>query len=151
MDDPATRPAPRRLLRRTLDVRAAPDVVWERLARVTEWPSWALHIASARLEPPGPLGPASSGTFVLKPGIPTRFAMTDWEPPRRWRWRGGFLWLDVLYDHRFEPREGGGTRLVLEVEASGPGIATIGRVFAAVYARNLDRALPRLALVLDAP
>ena len=73
----------RLLLRRTLDVAAPPDRAWAHLARVESWPSWARHLRSARLEPAGPLGPGSRGVFVLKPGVPTRFAMTDWEPPRR--------------------------------------------------------------------
>jgi polyketide cyclase/dehydrase/lipid transport protein len=134
------------LVRRTLDVPVPPAAAWERLSRVEEWPSWARHLRSARLEPPGALGPRSRGVFLLRPGIPTRFAMTDWDPPRRWRWKGRFLWLHVGYDHRFEPLPGGGTRIVLEVDGAGFALGTLGRLFAAAYARNLDRALPRLAL-----
>jgi hypothetical protein len=140
----------RLLLRRSLEVAAPPDRAWAHLARVEAWPSWARHLRSARLEPAGPLGPGSRGVFVLKPGVPTRFEMTDWEPPRRWRWRGGFLWLAVGYDHRFEPLPGGGTRIVLEVEAAGFAVGTLGRLFGLAYARNLDRALPLLARELEA-
>ena len=142
---------PRLLLRRTLDTAAPPARAWEHLARVEACPSWARHLRSAWLEPAGALGPGSRGVFVLKPGIPTRFEMTDWEPPRRWRWRGGFPWLSVGYDHRFEPLPGGGTRIVLEVEASGFAVGSLGRLFAFVYARNHDRALPLLARELESP
>ncbi len=135
----------RLLLRRTLETGATPGAAWAHLARVTDWPSWARHMKSARLDPPGPLGPGSRGVFVLKPGIPTAFAMTDWDPPRRWKWHGRFLWLHVGYDHHFEPLPGGGTRVVLEVDARGFAAGTLGRLFAFVYARNLDRALPLLA------
>ena len=141
----------RLLLRRTLDTAAPPARAWDHLARVEAWPSWARRLRSARLEPPGALGPVSRGVFVLKPGVPTRFEMTDWEPPRRWRWRGGFLWLSVGYDHRFEPLPGRGTRIVLEVEATGFAVGSLGRLFGLVYARNLDRALPLLAQELQAP
>jgi len=135
----------RLLLRRTLDVPVPVGEAWTRLSRVEAWPSWARHIRSARLEPAGALGPGSRGVFLLKPGIPTRFEMTDWDPPRRWKWRGEFLWLTVGYDHRFEPLPGDGTRIVLEVDATGFALGTLGRLFAFVYARNLDRALPLLA------
>ncbi len=142
--------APRLLLQRTLETGAPAKVAWEHLARVEDWPSWARHMRSACLEPEGqPLGPDSSGVFILKPGIPTRFAMTQWEPPSRWKWHGAFLWLDVGYDHRFEPLPDGGTRIVLEVEASGFGVSLLGPLFARIYARNLDRALPLLAAELE--
>ncbi len=140
----------RSLLRRTLELSIPPEAAWAHLSRVEAWPSWARHLRSARLEPPGLLGPASSGVFVLGPGIPTRFAMTEWDPPRRWKWHGRFLWLRVGYDHRFEPLPGGGTRLVLEVDASGPAAGSLGRLFARVYGRNLDRALPLLAAEMEA-
>lgn len=140
----------RTLLQRTLDVRVTPERAWEHLARVERWPSWARHLQAARLEPAGPLGPQSRGVFVLKPGIPTRFAMTDWDPPRRWKWRGRFLWLDIGYDHRFEP-VASGTRIVLEVDGAGFALGTLGKLFALAYARNLDRALPLLAQELEAP
>ena len=143
-------PRARFLLRRTLEVPAAPGLVWERLARVGDWPSWARHLKSARLEPPGPLGPGSRGVFVLRPGIPTRFAMTAWDPPRGWKWHGRVLWLRVGYDHRFEPLPGGGTRLVLEVDGAGFLAGVLGPLFARVYARNLDRALPLLRAELAA-
>jgi hypothetical protein len=137
--------AARALVRRTLEVALPPSEVWDRLARVEEWPSWARHIRSARLDPPGALGPGSRGVFLLRPGIPARFAMTRWDPPRGWKWRGRFLWLEVGYDHRFEPLPGGGTRIVLEVDGAGFAVGSLGRLFALVYARNLDRALPLLA------
>ena len=141
----------RTLLRRTLEVPLAPEAAWERLSRVEEWPSWARHIRSARLEPPGALGPSSRGVFLLKPCLPTRFVMTAWDPPRGWKWRGRFLWLEVGYDHRFEPLPGGGTRIVLEVDGSGFALGSLGRLFARVYARNLDRALPLLAREMEGP
>ena len=142
--------AARRLLQRTVEVGLPPEAAWEHLSRVEEWPSWARHLRSARLEPPSPLGPQSRGVFVLGPGIPTRFAMTEWDPPRRWKWHGRFLWLQVGYDHRFESLPGGRTRIVLDVEASGPASGSLGRLFAFVYGRNLDRALPLLAREMEA-
>jgi hypothetical protein len=70
--------------------------------------------------------------------------MREWDPPRSWLWVGRVLWLTVRYDHRFEPVAVDRTRLVWMVDAEGPGVATVGRLFAAVYRRNLRRAVPRL-------
>ena len=41
------------------------------------------------------------------------------------------------------------TRLVWTVAAEGRGVAFLGRLFAAGYARNLDRAIPNLQRELD--
>ena len=57
---------------------------------------------------------------------------------------GRCLWLTVHYDHQFSragPDETEG-RFVLDGEGFGVGL--FGRVFAAIYARSLDRAIPNL-------
>jgi hypothetical protein len=132
------------LLRREFEVEGPPSLAWERLADVEDWPSWAPHIVRAELSPPGALGPETRGTFVLRPFLRTCFAVTELEPPRRWRWEGTFLGLVVGYDHAFEDLGSGRTRLVWTVEAEGFGLSILGPLLAALYARNLDRAIPRL-------
>jgi hypothetical protein len=59
-------------------------------------------------------------------------------------WVGRFLTVDVHYDHRFERIDHGHTRLVWTVTTDGLGEASLGRVFGAIYARNLDKAIPNL-------
>jgi len=139
----------RRFLERTFDVDAPPDRVWAHLTDVARWPSWARHIRSARLEPRGPLGPSSRGEFVLSNGLRTTFAVTAFEPGRRWLWRGPFLGLRVDYDHVLDPLPLGRTRVGFTVDGEGFAVGVLGRLFAAVYARNLDRAIPRLVAELD--
>jgi hypothetical protein len=75
--------------------------------------------------------------------------MTDFDPPSSWAWAGPFLWLTVHYGHRFEAFGERRTRLVWTVAAEGRGVTFLGRLFAAVYARNLDRAIPNLQRELD--
>jgi hypothetical protein len=70
--------------------------------------------------------------------------MEAFEPPTRWQWVGRFLTADVHYDHRFEQLDPGHTRLVWTVTADGLGEGSLGRVFGAIYARNLDKAIPNL-------
>lgn len=134
----------RRLLLRQFEVHAAPAHAWEHVARVEAWPTWARHIARVRLHPPGPVGPTTRGQFLLSSHLRTSFAMTEFEPGVHWAWTANFLWLRVRYDHRFEPTPEG-TRITFVVEGAGPGVRSLGRL----YARNLNAAIPRLIAELD--
>jgi hypothetical protein len=74
--------------------------------------------------------------------------MEIYDPPTRWQWAGRFLTVEVHYDHRFEPVDWDHTRLVWTVVAEGPGSGSLGRVFGAIYAHNLDKAIPNLQIEL---
>lgn len=92
----------------------------------------------------GELGPTSRGALHIERLGRNSFRMSAWQPPTRWEWVGGLPEGRIYYDHRFR--------------VSGPGINTIavvGRlarthvtltrgVFARVYGRKLDLAIPRL-------
>ena len=117
---------------------------WDRLSLVQDWPSWAQHIKSVRLEPPGPLTERSAGAFRLAGGASSTFRMEVYDAPTRWQWVGRFLTVRVHYDHRFEPVDDQHTTLVWTVTAEGRGARTLGRIFGAIYNRNLDRAIPNL-------
>jgi Polyketide cyclase / dehydrase and lipid transport len=137
------------LVRRTFDVDASVEGAWAHLARVESWPSWAKHIKRVTLTPPGMLTGASEGQFRLKGGARSTFVVEEFDPPRRWRWAGRFLSARVHYDHLFEDVSGR-ARLTWIVEAEGFGARSLGRVFGAIYARNLDRAIPNLQAELRA-
>lgn len=124
--------------------------VWAHLARLAEWPSWARHIRSVEASPPGPLTPATVGVIRLTNGIRSRFAMTKLDPPRSWTWDGRFLWMPIRYDHVFEELGPGRTRVTFDVFAGGLGNGTLGRLFAWIYGKNLDRAIPLLAAEIAA-
>src|SRR5262249_26886871 len=134
----------RLLIRRDFVVSAPIRAAWDHLARVEEWPSWARHIRRIDLTPAGELGPTSAGVIRLENGIKWRFQVTEFSRRGHWTWVGRFLWLTVEYVHRFEPEPGDRTRLTWEVWVDGRGAGSIGRVFAAIYRRNLDKAIPRL-------
>ena len=134
----------RELVRREFMVDVPLQEAWNRLAKVESWPSWAKHIKHVTLQPSGPLTRHSAGVFRLVGGVRSTFRMEAYEPPRRWQWVGRFLSVDVHYDHRFEVVDDQHTLLVWTVCAEGLGAASLGRVFGAIYARNLDRAIPNL-------
>jgi hypothetical protein len=134
----------RELVRREFTVDVPLWEAWDRLAKVESWPAWAKHIKRVTLEPPGPLTQHSAGAFRLVGGARSTFRMEAYEPPVRWQWVGRFLTVDVHYDHRFEVVDEQHTRLVWTVDAEGFGAASLGRAFGAIYARNLDKAIPNL-------
>ena len=53
-------------------------------------------------------------------------------------------------DREQEEAGPGRTRLTWTVEVEGFGVATIGRLFAAIYKRNLDAAIPALVAEMNA-
>jgi hypothetical protein len=138
------------LVVREFNVDVSVDQAWAHLARVERWPSWAKHIKRVTLEPRGPLTGTSAGAFRLAGGARSTFRMEIYEPPGRWQWVGRFLTIQVHYDHRFESVDSEHTRLIWTVAAEGPGSATLGRLFGAIYARNLDKAIPNFQAELGA-
>jgi len=132
------------LVRREFVVDLPLPEAWDRLARVGDWPVWAHHIKSVTLRPSGSLTPSSEGVFRLTGRLRSTFHMETWDPPQRWQWVGRFLTVKVHYDHRFEIDAHQRTRLVWTVAAEGAGAGSLGRLFGAIYARNLDRAIPNL-------
>jgi hypothetical protein len=75
--------------------------------------------------------------------------MTAFDPPRSWTWTGRVMGVTIDYDHRFEVRSPSSTRLVWVVR--GPQrIGLRARLFAAIYARLVDRAWPRFVASVEA-
>lgn len=138
-----------RLLERRFTAKVPVERAWAHLARVEQWPSWARHIRRVRLEPAGRLGPDSQGAIVLTNGIRSTFRMAELDEGCRWKWVGPFLWLTVQYDHRFERVDAETCAITFTLDGEGFGAALFGRLFAALYARNLDRAIPHLIEELE--
>jgi carbon monoxide dehydrogenase subunit G len=131
-------------VKRVFEVDAPLEEAWQRLAEVERWPEWAPHITSVTVSPPGELGPTSSGALQIKRLGRNTFRMSVWEPPVRWEWVGGLAGVRIYYDHRFESAGPAATRLEWLVALHGPLAPLIRPVFARVYGRNVDRAIPRL-------
>jgi hypothetical protein len=134
----------RELVRREFTVDVPLEQAWDHLANVENWTSWAKHIKRVTLDPPGRITDRSAGAFRLVGGARSTFRMEDYEPPTRWQWVGRFMTVDVHYDHRFEALDDAHTRLVWTVTADGRGETVLGRIFGAIYAHNLDKAIPNL-------
>ena len=132
------------LLRREFVVDVPLPRAWDHLACVEQWPSWAKHIEQVELQPPGELGLGSTGVMRLTNGLKPAWRVTEFNPYRNWTWVGAFLWLAVHYDHRFEELNPTQTKITFVLEAKGFGKSAIGRLFARIYSRTLDRAIALL-------
>jgi Polyketide cyclase / dehydrase and lipid transport len=140
-----------RLLERTFAVEAAAERAWAELVAAEQWPSWARHLRRVQVTPPGPVGPGSSATLKLTNRTKATVRVTEFQDGRRFRWEGSFLWLGLGYDHLVTTDEVGRVSVTFTVEGAGVGVNSIGRLFASIYARNLDRAIPRLQALLRSP
>ena len=139
------------LLERTFTVEAPGERAWAELIAAERWPQWARHLRRVQVTPPGPVGPDSSATLSLKNRTTARVRVTEFEDGRRFRWEGSFLWMVLGYDHVVRTDETGRVGITFTVEGAGVGVNTIGPIFASIYARQLDRAIPRLQALLRSP
>ena len=137
------------LVERSFEVPIPAVDAWSALADVEAWPTWAPHIAAAHTTPPGPVTAQTSGTFRFRPAGRSRFTMTEFDPPRSWTWSGRAMGALIDYEHRFEPA-GHSTRLVWTVRCRGRA-GVRARLFAAVYARLIDRAWPQFRASVTPP
>ena len=145
------------LLRREFTVELPLEKAWQHLARVEQWPSWAKHIKQVEVRPSGELGPGSTGLLHLDngvksgwPGSSATFTVTEFDPYYNWKWVAGFLWLTCHYDHHFEKLNPTQTKITFVIEAQGFGKSVIGRLFAMIYRRNMDRAIALLVQEMNA-
>ncbi len=128
------------LLRRTFTVDEPAESVWDRLTDLGSWPQWARHIR--RIESDGRPALDGPARLRLKNGTSARVTTTRLEPGRSFYWEGKFLWMELGYDHIVEP-EGEGSRVTFVLEGGGLGVGSVGKLFTAVYGRNLDKAIAR--------
>lgn len=138
------------LVKREFEVDIPLVTAWNHLAQVEHWQTWARHIKHVELNPKGELTLSTVGSFRLTNGVKSDFKMTEINPFRNWKWVGTFLWLVVYYDHRFEKIDERRTKLTWLVSADGFGVSVAGKLFATIYNRNLDKAIPRLISEMNA-
>ena len=102
----------------SITIQASVQAVWHVTQDVERWPEWTPTVSSVRLisDPPLRLG---SVALIKQPMQPeSRWVVTDFEPGRRFAWETRRPGLRMVGSHDLTA-EGGGTRNVLRVEASG--------------------------------
>lgn len=134
----------KRVVDRSFIVRAPLETAWNHLAQLENWPSWAKHIRSVTVAPPGSLSRETRGIIRLANGVKSTFQMVEFEPLQYWKWRGSFLGSQVVYDHIFSRIDARLTRIHFTVDLSGVTASIVSGIFGRIYQKNLDRALPLL-------
>ena len=139
-------------IRREFVVDAPLERAWQHLARVEAWPSWAKHIKGVTVEPPRELSPSTVAVFHLAFGFKARFAVTEFVPKTHWKWISNFFGITVHYDHRFEPINHDRTKMQFIIEARDLGFGgyLLGKLYGAIYSKNLDKAIPNLVAEINA-
>jgi len=138
------------LLRRDFTVDLPLDAAWRAFADVATWPTWARHLRRVSVTPPGPIGATSTGRLSFRPIGRSAFRVSACDEPNHWEWVGKVAWLTIRYDHRFAAN-GDATLMTWTVAEEGSRRSTLGRLFASVYGRLVDRAIPRLQVHLASP
>ncbi|GAA3122430.1 hypothetical protein GCM10010466_11680 [Planomonospora alba] len=97
-------------------VDAPPERVWEVMADLASWPSWASGIEILRLGEVRPGAPFrwKLGGITLR----SRFAVVD--AGRELTWSGVFLLFKAVDRHLLEPMAGGRTKVTVEESLAGP-------------------------------
>jgi hypothetical protein len=107
-----------------LDVAADPDVVWDLLVSVDQWPRWGPTVRRATVDGDGPgpgprrIGPGATGKVWAPAGPAVRFRIEQWQVTgdvRRWSWRVAGV---PATSHTVRARAGG-----CRVEMSAPWFA----------------------------
>jgi hypothetical protein len=89
------------LLAGEIEIAASPELVWDVLTAIDDWPSWNPEVSAAALE--GELAPGS--VFRWKAGLTLRSTLKHVEAPRMIAWTGSSMGLDVVHVYGLEPRD----------------------------------------------
>jgi uncharacterized protein YndB with AHSA1/START domain len=116
-----------------VEVDAAPEVVWDVLTAIDEWPRWNPDVKESSLD--GDL--AEGSQFRWKTGTSTiTSTLRAVDPPRLIAWTGKTFGLDAVHVYRIDPLDGGSMVTTEESWAGWPA-----RLFRRRMQTTLERAL----------
>ena len=125
-----------------IEVEAAPEIVWDVLTDIANWPSWNPDVKSATLE--GRLAAGMQFRWKAGPGTITS-TLQDVEPPRRIDWTGSTFGIKAIHVYELEQR--GGTTLVRSAESwDGFLVRVLRRSMANRSQQALDSGLRHLKI-----
>lgn len=117
----------------SIDIDAPPEVVWNLLTDIVNWPRWNPDVTEARLS--GDLAPGSE--FVWKAGPGTiRSTLLEVEPPESIAWSGRTMGIEAVHIWSIEPNGSGST---LSTSESWRGL--LPRLLKGAMGRTLDKAI----------
>lgn len=119
--------------KRSIEIAAPPETVWDVLTRFDDWPQWNPQVKSMSFD--GPLAPGSEFRWKAGPGTIVS-TLEQVEPPRFVKWRGRTMSIRAIHEWRLEPRDGGTS---VETEETYAGL--LARLFRGQLQKILDKAL----------
>ena len=140
----------RQVVREEVVVDRSPSVAWKHLAKLEEWPSWAVHIRRMDPNPPGDLTDSTQVVLHMRAGPRTKMIVTEYDPPQRWVWEGRSFGVTTRFEHKLEEIGGGRTRIWFLAWMSGPLAGPAGWTFGKMMRRSLAQALPKLKGEIEA-
>lgn len=143
------RAAMKQVVREQIEVDRPPTVIWDHLAKLEQWPSWAGHIKKMDPTPPGELTSETEVVLHMKMGARTRMRVTEYDPPRRWMWEGKGFGTTIRFEHALEPVGEGRTRVWFLAWMGGPLSGPGGWTFGRMMRRYLSAALPALKAEIE--
>jgi hypothetical protein len=85
-----------------IEIAAAPEITWEVLTAIGDWPAWNPAVKSVSVE--GAIGRGSKFRWRAGAGTITS-TIEQLEPPRRIVWTGTSLGIKAMHVHTLEPRD----------------------------------------------
>jgi carbon monoxide dehydrogenase subunit G len=125
-----------------IEIAATPEVVWDVISDVEQWPTWNNDVKSATLT-----GPLSIGSvFRWKSGLASLTStLRVVDPPRELGWTGTSMSIRAIHVFRFEPRDGG---TLAHSEESWEGF--LASLFKGYSRKALDKAIQSVLAALKA-
>ena len=84
-------------------IAAAPEIVWDVLAKIEDWPTWNSDVKWASID--GDVAEGTEFRWKSGPGTVTS-TLQRVERPRLLAWTGRTLGIDAVHVWRFEPKDG---------------------------------------------
>jgi hypothetical protein len=119
----------------TVDIAAAPDLVWQVMNDVEHWHEWTASVTSIRRLDKGAFA-VGSRALIRQPKFPPALWKVIALEHHRFTWKSGMPGMWVFARHSIEPI-GGGSRVTLSVEYTGLLGPLLGRLTRGVTERYL--------------
>jgi hypothetical protein len=127
---------PTRRFETTVDINAAPDVVWAIMSDVERWHEWTPSIRSVTVTSAGTIGVGSTALVKQPKLAPAHFVVTTWDPNRGFEWVTKNPAVTAVGRHVITPVPGG-SRVTLAVDFSGPLAAIISWLYGRLTTRYI--------------
>jgi len=121
-----------------VEIAAHPDVVWGVMVDVEKWPEWTASMTRVELLEDRPFGKGSRAR-IKQPKLPAAtWRVTDFEAGKSFTWESNSPGATMVAAHKVEPRDGGGSLVILAVEPRGLLGGIVGQVGRALIQRYVE-------------